>query len=482
MSEFDKIKKAIKKGEEEIEEVFTGEKSGEDEADVKAASAVPAAGESGSSAAEPSKQERQGVKEKKNGGGDQDRDRLYLKFFDDSSVAPVLLDDDTELQIQASAGKQSISATAKVKTEEESRGQYVSLDSFLKSVPQEIAEKKREITLLATVALTGGATVGCARYAPAQVAYQMKLILKDEEYRLAETCCNCIPVPVTKLADTCIIRFRAWDASKVDFIEHAEAFRSDVKWTVTAVQTALPPAPSTSSTSSNAASTTPAAGATPAFQPWTASVASVEGAGEIFGVPPNQLYQIVAEAQQGYCICEGQAMQYRHICCDREIEIEHFFKPCGVRPVRTAVFVPQSCPVDRWGRGRSVNVGGRDLPIGENGILNIPEILEGAVHTLSAPNVTFAPPTLDLTKDAPTVTTITVTEQPVLASGRTVQGQFVDQEGRPFVRRPISVLLPDGSEVLMETDSNGRFVVPAGSLVCAREDGVGLATDPVMIY
>jgi len=149
--------------------------------------------------------------------------------------------------------------------------------------------------------------------------------------------------------------------------------------------------------------------------------------------------------------------------------------------VRTAIFIPQNCQVDRWGCGRTVNVGGMDLAIGENGILNIPPVLEGAVLTLSAPNVTFTPATLDATKNAPTVTTFTVAEQAVLASGRTVQARFVDQSNTPFVHRPLWVLLPNGDEIQIETDDQGYFEAPAGSQVYAREDGLGLATDLMMM-
>jgi hypothetical protein len=463
MGEMDKIKKELKKGVEDIKDVFTGEKPGEDEK-VRGAAVDP----------QPEVPAEEGEGALKGGG-----DRLYLHFFDDSSLAPVLLGEGAELEIRTSVEKEKISAPAKLGPEKDGRGQYVSLGGFLEKVRSKIAEG-RETTLLAEVVLKDGATVGCARYASAQVACQMKLVRKDELCRLAETCCNHLPVPITRLADTCLIRFRAWDASDVDFIENAEAFRSNVKWTVTAVQTALPPAPVTSSATNTTVPTT-AAAATPTFQPWTSSVTSEEGIGEIFEVPLNQLYQIVGEAPQGYCICEGQAMQYRYICCEREVEIEQYFKPCGVRGVRTAIFMPQNCQVDRWGCGRTVNVGGMDLPIGENGILNIPPILEGAVLTLSAPNVTFIPPALDLTKDAPTVTTVTVTEQAVLASGRTVQARFVDQSNSPFVHRPIWVLLPNGDEIQIETDGQGYFEAPVGSQVYAREDAFGPATDALLM-
>jgi len=122
-----------------------------------------------------------------------------------------------------------------------------------------------------------------------------------------------------------------------------------------------------------------------------------------------------------------------------------------------------------------------DLTIGENGILNIPSVLEGAVLTLSAPNVTFTPAALDATKNAPTVTTFTVTEQAVLASGRTVQARFVDQSNSPFVHRPIWVLLPNGDEIQVETDDQGYFEAPAGSQVYAREDAWGAPTEPVLV-
>src|ERR1700685_2023882 len=160
MSEFDKIKKVIKKGEEEIKEVFTGEKPSED-------GNVPQPSDTSNAGNNPPRD------------FDRDGDRLYVKFFDDSSLVPVLLDDDAELQIQASVGKEAVSAAGKLTPEEEGRGQYVLLDTFLKLVTQKVADKDQGTTLLATVALTAGATVGCARFAPAQVADTMNLVRKD---------------------------------------------------------------------------------------------------------------------------------------------------------------------------------------------------------------------------------------------------------------------------------------------------------------
>jgi hypothetical protein len=395
---------------------------------------------------------------------------FYLNFFDDYSLSPIELEPDTQLEVRAVGLKPDARTLVSVKTTEAGR-QYVSLKTFIDNIPGDIKEKEKVV--VAELSLPEDATVGCTRYSGGSVQFQISVVEGEEGAG-----CRCVPFSLTKLAEACVMRFHAQDASKVDFIERAETFRNEVEWVVTAVQTpALTPAPAPAAagkgTSTSALANAPAT----KFQPWTASVKSVEGTAEIFEVPPHQLYQIESRSPEGY-ISEGPALQQRYICCERSVEITSYFKPCGVRPVRSVVFVQQKCPGVRWGKNATVTIAGTEVPVGENGILQVPENLQGTALPISAPGVVLTPNTLDLSKP---VVTVTVADQPVTASGRPVKGQFVDQAGKPFIRRPISVLLPDGDEIQVTTDDNGFFEAPQGSQVYAREDEFGMATEPLIV-
>jgi hypothetical protein len=205
----------------------------------------------------------------------------------------------------------------------------------------------------------------------------------------------------------------------------------------------------------------------------------VEGVAEIFEVPCHQLYQIEARAAEGY-IAEGSALQYRYICCENSVEIKHYFRPCGTRPARTVIFVQEKCHGKRWGHGNTVQIAGRNLDIAEDGILKVPNDVKG-VFPIIAAGFSFSPPLLDLREGADPVATVAVSEQPVLASGRTAEGFLLDHKNQPFVGRPVFVLLPNGDEVQVVTDQQGRFQAPVGSTVYAREDEWGLATEKVSL-
>ena len=111
--------------------------------------------------------------------------------------------------------------------------------------------------------------------------------------------------------------------------------------------------------------------------------------------------------------------------------------------------------------------------------MHVPPDMEGLVP-ISCPGMTLSPSTLDLRKDAPPVITVSVSEQTAINAG-SVTGQFVDHANKPFVRRPITVLLPNGEEVERHTDDQGYFEAPQGSRVYAREDDWGSATEPVYL-
>jgi hypothetical protein len=380
---------------------------------------------------------------------------VCVNFFDDADLTPIQPKEDPGLEIRH-VGSNWKRMKFGAKTEKGLR--YFHL-------PPEVVRAKRDMgstPLVAELRLSKEHEVGCTRYTTSIVSF----LVKDEE----ELECCCIPFPLHRLAETCSIKFCAYDASETDFIENAKIFRNNVEWAVTAVPTPV------AAIEAAAKSAGAPQASTPKFQPWISSVRSVEGAAEIFDVPLHQLFQIETRAPEGY-ICEGSALEYRYICCERSIEIKNYFRPCGKRPARSAIFVQQKCHGIRWGNTK-VLVGGREVEISEDGIMKVPEDMNG-VFPISLPGKAFSPSSLDLREGANPVSTVAVSDQPV--TGRSVRGRFVDDADSPFVRRPLTVLLPNGDEVQVLTDDEGYFEAPHGSRVYAREDEWGSATGPVYL-
>lgn len=443
--------------------------------------------------------------------------KVFVNFFDDSSLTSIELMEGTEVVIRSVGLKDEVSHTAPLSAKSKKGFQHVPLTGFLDRLEKEekAREKEEEAEeeadedegegkdkrgkkvpprrIVAELRLKNNYELGCTTYTgpgviidlPAAEEDDLRKKQKKEKKEAAEDeddaddaeveCC-CIPFPLHKLAETCTIKFRAFDASTVDFIEHAEAFRKNVEWVVTAVRT--PAHAAATPAKSTALARTGAHAAPSKFQSWVGSIKGVEGCGEMFEVPLHQLYQIDARAPEGY-ICMGSALQYRYICCERTLEITSYFRPCGMCPARSVVFVNQKCQGVRWGNA-TVLLGGTEVPVDQDGIMKVPDGMNG-VFPLSAPGVTFFPPAINLSKGAPPVSTVAVADQPVTASGRTVRGRFVDNANSPFLHRTISVLLPNGDEIQVTTDDQGYFDAPVGSQVYAREDEWGLATEPLYL-
>jgi phosphatidate phosphatase APP1 len=49
----------------------------------------------------------------------------------------------------------------------------------------------------------------------------------------------------------------------------------------------------------------------------------------------------------------------------------------------------------------------------------------------------------------------------IILRGITIRGQIIDEKKKPFANRPVSVLLPNGDEIEVTTDSQGFFEVTA---------------------
>jgi hypothetical protein len=307
----------------------------------------------------------------------------------------------------------------------------------------------------AELTLSDQQEVGCARY----VASKVTFLLKKSDL------CSCIPVPLQQVQQACRITFAAKDDDEKDFDENAKFFLNSVEWTVTAINAPVS-----------------AHGTKPVFQPFTASVRSVEGAAEITELPLHQLYRIDTRGPKGYTNVEPSvAVDFRYICCENRIEIDSLFSPCGSEPTRSVIFVQQACSGNRWGtEGKQVSLAGKPVQIDANGmILKVPTDLNDLV-SISAPGYVFSPAMLDLRKGAQPVITVTVAEETAAASAMS-RGLFVDESNVPFVNRPVTVLLPDGREIKTMTDDEGFFDAPEGSQVFAGQHDSGPATETVLV-
>lgn len=313
------------------------------------------------------------------------------------------------------------------------------------------------------IRLVEATEVNCSRYAS-------EVILSRVLVRAAPPCCS-IPIPLFRLEETCVLKFRAYDTSFVDFIENAEAFLDGIELVATAVQT--PAAPALAVREAN--SLVPYRSQN-VFHPGTFSGRTTQGSGEISGLTHNQLYLLEVRSMSGY-ICEGQFPQYLYVCCERVIELVFRFRPCGKNPSRSLIFVRQECSGIRW-ENSSIELQGRQLRTDNQGFLPIPKDMVGTAQ-LNYPGKSFTPSVIDLSEGMDVVKVITVADQPQILNP--VMHQFLDDDDVPFSFRRLTALLPSGDSMQLMTDERGRFEAPAGAKVYADDDAFGLATEPLMV-
>jgi hypothetical protein len=337
----------------------------------------------------------------------------------------------------------------------------------------EIREEE-EASVEVQIRLSEAVDVNCSRYASEVVLTRVKITDGEVEAEADEAAprqlrgCCCIPIPLFRLDETCVVKFKAYDTSFKDFVENAEAFLDNVEIIATAVQT--PPAPVLAKTSALAKTSGQA------FKPGIFRARTAQGFGELSGLAHNQLYLLEVGGMNGY-ICEGQFPQYLYICCERIVELVFRFHPCGKFPNRSLIFVRKECNGIRW-ENASLELQGRPMRTDGQGYLPIPRDMAG-VATLAYPGRQFDPAVIDLNDASSVVTVVTVTEQAQILPSRS--HQFVDDDGVPFSFRKLTALLPSGNSVQLMTDNHGRFEAPAGSVVYAEDDAFGLATEPIMV-
>ena len=325
------------------------------------------------------------------------------------------------------------------------------------------------------IRLVEATEVNCSRYASEVILSRVKVserspMMAEGLVRAAPPCCS-IPIPLFRLEETCVLKFRAYDTSFVDFIENAEAFLDGIELVATAVQT--PAAPALAVREAN--SLVPYRSQN-VFHPGTFSGRTTQGSGEISGLTHNQLYLLEVRSMSGY-ICEGQFPQYLYVCCERVIELVFRFRPCGKNPSRSLIFVRQECSGIRW-ENSSIELQGRQLRTDNQGFLPIPKDMVGTAQ-LNYPGKSFTPSVIDLSEGMDVVKVITVADQPQILNP--VMHQFLDDDDVPFSFRRLTALLPSGDSMQLMTDERGRFEAPAGAKVYADDDAFGLATEPLMV-
>ncbi|HTB96998.1 MAG TPA: hypothetical protein VK716_08300 [Terracidiphilus sp.] len=355
--------------------------------------------------------------------------------------------------------------------EEITLGRYhIEWDTF-----RELIESDTEEFVEVQIRLSQVVEFNCSRYTSEVVLTRVKMsertmqVDSEQEAAAPAPRCCCVPIPLFRLEETSVLKFRAFDSSYDDFVENAEAFLDGIEVIATAVQT--PPPPGHAKTTALATT----AGAR-VFKPGTYSARTMDGSGEIGGLTHNQLYLLEVRGLSGY-VCESQFPQYLYVCCEQVIELQFRFRPCGKYPTRSLIFVRQECNGIRWANSW-VELQGRRLPTNEQGYLTIPRDMVGMAQ-LNFPGKQFNPTVIDLNNRAEIVTVISVADQAQMAPLQ--NHQFLDDNDMPFRFRRLSVMLPSGDTKQVITDEFGRFEAPAGSTVYAEDDDFGLATEPLLV-
>lgn len=292
-------------------------------------------------------------------------------------------------------------------------------------------------------------SINCAQYATPTVSFHLKQDSAD----------CCFPhVPVNQELTACSIHF---DGKYKDAAgNYTTQMEKEVAWKIKEIQT---------STKGKSTQEPP---------PFTATVRSVNGAADVFGLPFERLYLLEVQSPDGW-ICKEPVL-YRYICCDSKITIASHFDSCAAsKPTRTVVFVQKECQGMRWQpeKGGQVSLGDRPLGVTAEGFLTVPDDFVEGVFPLSFAGKAFSPASIELRSGGPPVTTIIVSDDPAIRPPRTVRGQLVAEDGEtPFVHRKIYCKLPSGQEVELTSDHEGYFDAAENSEVYCKEDDLGFAT------
>jgi hypothetical protein len=290
--------------------------------------------------------------------------------------------------------------------------------------------------------------IDCAQYVTPKVSFHLK----------QDSCDCCFPhVPVNQESTACSIHFAGKHQDSAG--KYATPMEKEVTWKVKEIQT-----------SAKGKSTQESA-------PFNATVRSVNGVAEVFGLPFERLYQFEVQSPEGW-ICTEPVL-YRYICCNSKLKIVSHFDSCASKPIRTVVFVQNECQGMRWHPEKSgqVSLGNRLLDVDQQGFLKVPDDFKEGVFPLSFPAKAFSPASIELRSGGPPVITVTVSDDPAIKPPRTVRCKLVTEDGEtPFVHRKIYCKLPNGQETELTSDHEGYFEAAENSEVYCKEDDQGFAT------
>jgi hypothetical protein len=325
----------------------------------------------------------------------------------------------------------------KNKKETEDAGICKWQDQLVLELPPDLKPLLGRETVLVTI-LAQVYDVECGSYVTADVSF-----LATSEN---ESCC-CVPVAMLPLEQACTLKLRAYDSSKIDFIQNAKSFLDNVEVRVTAMKTSL--------AVQDAASR---------FRPITRSAKTQDGKLEITDLPTEQLYRVEIRPPEGY-LCETPAIQQLYICGKGSVDLVARLRPCGQHPVRSAVFVRKECPGVRWSNS-CVEVAGQLHWTDAQGMADLSG-LTGVVQ-LKYPGQVFSPAHIDLGKAGAPVSVIEVADQPASRYPPPPRREDDDDffvlnfEKLPPASTEVEVMSLNGEHVaLLTADTSGMYRYPA---------------------
>jgi hypothetical protein len=408
---------------------------------------------------------------------------VHLSFYDAATLAKLLPDNETQLELQTADGQWSQLVTLK-----QNPITHLFYFSIPDGVPAQTATKieraetpcgipaSTDADLLVLNSLTPLA-ISCQSYSMQAIALVVSLpaneptkpgppkkdssagadlaaIANDPPPDSTAPLCS-ISVPLTRLEESFTVKFFAYDTCFNDYLRNANALINDVEVTATPVYTQF----GGTAARSRAARVT---GRT------------VDGFVELPGLMPHQLYRVEVKGPSDY-VCVKPPQPYLYQLRGRSAPIHAFFQPCGKFPARTVIFVQQGCLGLRV-QNLNLRAAGQPACSDENGIWNVPAGITGIVDFQALGKV-FSPASIDFNDDKAMAIVVAVADQTVgqFTHPGGDRFYFVDEKGEPFKHRKLLLRSHSGDEVTVYTGSDGGFHADEGWLASAEEDASGCA-------
>jgi len=181
--------------------------------------------------------------------------------------------------------------------------------------------------------------------------------------------------------------------------------------------------------------------------------------------------------------CQGYAAvsQYLFVGCETSAALSAQLQACATNPQRILVLTDQcNSPASL----SNVRIGGQSAQPTKNdtGLYQIPASLTGRVP-VNVPGMNVDPAYLELHEDTPYVLTAKVSDPSVQgapAAGMSYH-RLVDEEGTGYSQRTVYLESLTGETSTAVTNPEGGFYAQDGTLMHAKDDEQGLATDVVVL-